>query len=402
VHILKVSQTYFPFQAAGGPPTKIRAIAKRLVHDGHTVTILTADMGFGKPGGPPEPTERNQWGWRAEESGIEVVYLRTWVHYRALTVNPGVIRYCKELLGSFDIVHIYGLYDLLGLCAGSRCLRRGIPYVIEPIGMFRPIIRSLWLKRAYHLLLGGKQLVQRASSVVATSEQEKQELVAGGIAESLVIVRRNGVDVPEHLPQPGSFRTKLNLAADVKLILFLGRLIAKKSPDLLIRAYAMWWQDAAPGNSSALVLGGPDEGDGFLKKLKSLSRELGLGETVKFTGPLYDQAKWEAYRDADVFVLPSQNENFGNTIAEAVACGTPVIVTDRCGIAQAVNGRAGLMVPYGSNEIKAALTKILNEDSPRQRYQRGCEEVAKELSWNQPVAQMEALYSTLISEAGGR
>ena len=63
-----------------------------------------------------------------------------------------------------------------------------------------------------------------------------------------------------------------------------------------------------------------------------------------FTGPLYGDAKWAAYRDADLFVLPSQNENFGNTAAEAVACGTPVLVTDRCGIAPIVDRRAGVVV----------------------------------------------------------
>lgn len=401
MHILMVSQSYFPFQAAGGPPTKIRAIAKRLVAHGHQVTVLTADMGFGKSSGPPEPPGGNRWGWQLVEDGVEAVYLRTRARYRSLTINPGLKKYCDESLRSFDVIHIYGLYDFLGFAVASRCTQLNIPYVIEPIGMYLPIVRSLWLKRAYHLVVG-RRLIREASCVIATSEREKQELIAGGVVEFKIMIRRNGVEVPESLPLPGTFRKKLGVAANAKLVLFLGRLIGKKSPDLLIRAYGQWRKTAGKGKSSMLVLGGPDENDGYLRKLESIVREMGLRDTVKFTGPLYDGEKWQAYRDADVFVLPSQNENFGNTVAEAVACGSPVIVTDRCGIGPAIDGRAGLMVSYGAIEIESALAKILADDSPRERYLGGCEEVARELSWNQPLAQMESLYSKLVSESNGR
>jgi len=401
MRILMVSQSYFPFQAAGGPPTKIRAIAKRLVAHGHKVSVVTADMGFGKSNGPPEPPTQDRWGWRLEEGGVEAVYLRTRGRYRALTINPGLKNYCDESLRSFDVIHIYGLYDLLGIAVASKCRQLRIPYVVEPIGMYLPIVRSLWLKRAYHLL-AGKRLMREASRVIATSEQEKLELISGGIAESKIVIRRNGVEVPDRLPLPGAFRKILGIAANAKLVLFLGRLIAKKSPDLLIRAYSKWRKAAGSGKTSMLVLGGPNEQDGYLRNLESLVRELGLKESVSFPGPLYDDDKWQAYRDADVFVLPSQNENFGNTIAEAIACGTPVIVTDRCGIGPAIAGRAGLMVPHDAIEIENALAKMLAEESPRERYLGGCEEVARELSWNQPLAQMESLYSQLVSETNGR
>ena len=67
---------------------------------------------------------------------------------------------------------------------------------------------------------------------------------------------------------------------------------------------------------------------------------------MKFSGPIFGDDKWAAYRDADVFVLPSRNENFGNTAAEAVAAGTPVIVTEQCGIAPHLKDIAGLVVPH--------------------------------------------------------
>jgi len=144
-------------------------------------------------------------------------------------------------------------------------------------------------------------------------------------------------------------------------------------------------------------MAGPDEGDGFRQRLEANVGQMGLNGRVLFTGPLYGDAKWAAYRDADVFVLPSQNENFGNTAAEAVASGTPVLVTDRCGIAPMVNQRAGLVVPHDCAALEAGLAQILDDPALAARLRGGCQGVAKSLSWTEPLAQMETLYRELIS-----
>ena len=115
------------------------------------------------------------------------------------------------------------------------------------------------------------------------------------------------------------------------------------------------------------------------------------------TGPLYGESKWSAYCDADVFVLPSQNENFGNTAAEAVTCGTPVLLTDRCGVASLVEGRAGLVVPHEREALAAALHRLLSDNDLRQRLKSGCAEVAPELSWSEPLDETETLYAGLTS-----
>ena len=146
------------------------------------------------------------------------------------------------------------------------------------------------------------------------------------------------------------------------------------------------------------MMAGPDEGDGFRQHLEAIAGQTGLNGRVLFTGPLYGDAKWAAYRDADVFVLPSQNENFGNTAAEAVACGTPVLVTDRCGIAPLVDGRAGLVVPHDSTALEAGLAKILGDPELAARLRDGCQDVANSLSWAEPLAQMETLYQEVIGE----
>ena len=398
MRILNVTQAYYPFLEKGGPTVKVRAIARGMAARGHRVTVLTADLGFTPATAQAAGAAPGSWGWQAEHEGIEVIYLGNLARYRTLTWNPGAWRFCRERLPEFDVVHIYGLYDLLGPVAARGCRRAGVPYIVEPMGMFRPIVRSLWLKRLYHVLLGSR-MVRGARRLIATAEQERRELLEGGIPASQVVVRRNGIEVPARLPPPDTFRRQWNIAPETKLVLFLGRLVTKKSPELLLEAFASWRSRAPDSEGALLVVAGPDEGDGYRKKLETFSASLGLTQGALFTGPLYDDAKWAAYRDADVFVLPSQNENFGNTAAEAVACGTPVIVTDCCGIAPLVDQRSGLVVAHDRGALESALGRLLQDDALRQRLRDACAKVACDLTWDEPLAKMESLYLELVAES---
>jgi glycosyltransferase involved in cell wall biosynthesis len=240
-------------------------------------------------------------------------------------------------------------------------------------------------------------MVRGAQRLLATSPQEQQELIDEGIHPDKVAIRRNGVEPPESVPLAGTFRRHWNVPDESPLVLFLGRLVSKKSPELLLQAFAQWQAVSPRGRASVLVMAGPHEGDGYRQKLETEAARLNLAGRVVFTGPLYDDAKWSAYRDADVFVLPSQNENFGNTAMEAVACGTPVLVTDRCGVAPLVDGRAGLVVPHNREAVAAALGQLLDHPALRERLQQGCAEVARELDWEEPLSQTEALYTALLT-----
>ena len=397
MRLLHVTQSYYPFLDKGGPTVKVRSLARGMASCGHAVTVLTADLGFDRAKLEIAGAVPGRWGFEASENGVEAIYLRTRARYRSLTWNPGVATFCGERLGDYDLTHIYGLYDLVGPRVASACRRIGRPYVVEPMGMFLPIVRSIWMKRLYHDTLGGR-LLQGASRVIATSEQERREFIAGGIADSKIVVRRNGIEIPGHFPPAGSFRNQWDIAKDAKLVLFLGRLVSKKSPDLMLEAFSHWNRRGNGSRGSVLVMAGPDEGDGFRQRLESIAAQMSLNGRVLFTGPLYGDAKWAAYRDADVFVLPSQNENFGNTAAEAVACGTPVLVTDRCGIAPLVDQRAGVVVSHDCVALETGLARILDDPALAVRLRGGCQGVANSLSWAEPLAQMETLYRQLISE----
>lgn len=395
MRILNVTQTYAPFLEFGGPPVKVRALSEGLARRGHTVGVLTADWGLEKRMQAQEekiPAERSPFGWRRTENGVQAIYLPTWLRYRALSWNPAAKRYCRARLQNFDVVHIFGLYDLLGPAVAAACRVRNLPYVLEPIGMFVPIVRSLRLKGLYHLVWG-RQMFEGASAVIATSDQEAEELAAGGVPAAKIALRRNGVETPESWPKPGSFRKAHGITEDAKLVLYLGRLSEKKSPDLLLQAFAKLPEQLG-GKTLQLVFAGPDEG-GVTAQLERMALQLGVRKRVQFAGAVFGADKWAAYRDADVFVLPSQNENFGNTAAEAVAAGTPVIVTEECGIAPLLADEAGLVVRHDLAAAAEALARVLDETELRERLARGCAKVASRLGWDEPIREMEALYSKL-------
>jgi glycosyltransferase involved in cell wall biosynthesis len=395
MRILNVTQTYFPFMEFGGPPVKVRSLSQRLVKLGHKVTVLTADWGLESHIlAPGSHAERSPVGWHLEESGIEAIYLPSWVQYRALSWNPGIARFCRAQLWRFDVAHIFGLYDFLGPATAAACRRSGMPYVVEPIGMFVPIVRNFLLKRMYHLALG-QSMLRGSRTIIATSPQEVAELASSGQPAEKIVVRRNGVEVPDLLPERGRFRAVAGIPADAKLVLYLGRLSEKKSPDVLLQAFASLG-NMEGGAELRLVFAGPDDGD-MKQKLQRVAAELGVSARVQILGPVFNKDKWSAYRDADVFVLPSQNENFGNTAGEAVAAGTPVVVTDKCGIAPLLADVAGLVVRHDVTAIAQAIARVLCEPGLHARLSAGCERVAAKLDWDQPAEQMENLYEQLVA-----
>jgi glycosyltransferase involved in cell wall biosynthesis len=248
----------------------------------------------------------------------------------------------------------------------------------------------------------GDALFRGAAVVIATSETERQELIAGGIATEKIALRRNGLDLEEFqsLPVRGALRAKLGIAEHERLVLFLGRLSFIKGLDVLVHAFAAF---AETHHDARLVIAGPDDEDGCREEILGLVDKLKLGRSVSFPGPLYGDEKLQALADADLFVLPSQYESFGNAAAEAIACGLPVLVTDGCGIAPLLDGRAGLVVPCSVAGLCAGLERLLSRHPTTNgsllvELRAGTAGVGRELSWDEPVAEMERIYERLSDE----
>ena len=188
-------------------------------------------------------------------------------------------------LPRFDVVHCYGLYDFLGPAVAYFCRREGIPYLVEPMGMYRPIDRSLWLKTVWHHTFG-KAFLRDAARIVATSELEEREFLSAGFSSSRVVLRYNGIDreLFSAMPSRGTFRAKWGLSPEEPLVLFLSRLIPRKGADLLIQSFAK-----VCGESGRLVIAGPEGEHGYRAFLEKRAKESGAIARIIFCGPLYDE-----------------------------------------------------------------------------------------------------------------
>jgi glycosyltransferase involved in cell wall biosynthesis len=397
MRVLMTVQAYYPFQERGGPVFKVRSLARSLAHRGHQVVVLTADLGMAKASRNGLKIEPCRWGWRAEEEGVEAIYLSSMGHYRALTLNPHVIGFCGASLSQFDLVHFYGLYDLLGPAVSYFCRRQEIPYVIEPMGMYRPIDRSFRLKQLWHSSLGGG-FWRNARQIIATSEMEEQELLDDGVPPTKLVMRYNGIESGDfaNLPARGGFRARHGISATDPLVLFLGRLIPRKGADVLIRAFARACPDLG-----WLVIAGPEGEPGIGEQLRNCARETGILSRVLFTGPLYGEEKNAALADANLFVLPSRYENFANAAAEAMACGVPVIVTEYCGIRSLVDGRAGLVVAPELGPLADAIRRFFDDKILYNRMKEGCRSVTNELRWEHLAERMENFYREALTGING-
>ncbi len=411
MRILKTTQTYYPYLNKGGPPAKVKGIARALAQRGHEVTVLTAELGDKVEALDLQEWSRErikgEWGWEWQHEGVRTIYLPTLANYRATTISPRVLKFCHRNLTQFDVAHLYGFYDLIGPTVARLSRRSGVPYVIEPLGMFRPRVRSLGKKRVYHRLVGNS-LIRNAAAIIATSETERKELIDEGLAAEKILLRRNGLDLDEFqsLPARGALRSKLGIGEREPLVLFLGRVSLIKGLDVLVRAFAeidalraLPDRRATAPLDARLVIAGPDDQDGSLEAIRALIDQLNLSGRVDITGPLYGAAKLQAFADMDIFVLPSKSESFGNAAAESVASGVPVVVTHGCGIASLIDQRAGLAVECTVEGIRAGLERLLDDHVLLARLRAGCPDVAKGLSWDGPIEQMERIYSSLLAPA---
>jgi glycosyltransferase involved in cell wall biosynthesis len=266
-----------------------------------------------------------------------------------------------------------------------------VSYVIEPMGMYRPIDRNFRLKRFWHQSIG-KSYIRHAAQIVATSEMERQDLLDEGVPGEKIVIRYNGVEVEAVNPASrGSFRAKWAIPPDDPLILFVSRLIPRKGADLLIEAFAR----VCPVRGR-LVIAGPEGESGYSAYLEKCAVENNVADRVIFTGPVYDADKAAMYADSDVFALASYYENFANVVAEAVACDIPVIVSNKCGIYSLIEGRAGLVIPVSSDALTDALRQLLTDKALYARFKAGCRRVAAELTWGTLSGEMENYYSDVL------
>jgi glycosyltransferase involved in cell wall biosynthesis len=376
-------------------------LSKGLLGRGHEVTVYTID-GFKQR----LNVERNR---PIDVDGIRTYYFRN-LSKRLATKIPQFPYYApviarKEIM-DFDIIHMHEL-TMLGFIVQHYAKKYNVPYVLQGHGslffkmsgraLFSPkgtisIRKKRLIKRARNALFESPTL-HNASKVIALTNKEAELCKKIDVDENNIVIIPNGINLSEfeNLPERGNFRRKYLIDDDEKIVLYLGRIHQIKGIDLLVRAFSGLLKKM---KNVRLVIAGPD--DGFLSTLRRLIGYLKTDDKILLTGPLYEKDKLEAYIDADVYILPSIYETFPNTVLEAWACGTPVIVTDRCGVANIMDN-AGFVVAYDKDQLKDAIIKALSDKRLRKRFEiEGKKLVREKFSWDNIVGELESLYETVV------
>jgi glycosyltransferase involved in cell wall biosynthesis len=381
LRILLASPAYWPAQAFGGPVTVARELVRRLVERGHRVDVVTTTLRDLHA----RPSPRTNL---AVVDGATVHYLATPLHYRWMGITPTLPLWLARHARP-DVAHTFGFRDPVTTLTAAWCRSRGVPYVFEPLGMFRPRIRKVRLKRVFDATVA-RGVAAGAEAVVAASPRERDDAVAGGIAPQRVVVRGNGFPTPDASAQNGSgARTRLGIPPGAPVALYVGRIAAGKGIDHLLEA-------ARRLPEAHVVLVGPDDRHGAADLVRAAQSDQQTTGRVHALPPT-DGPPLELYRATDVLVLASESENFGMVVAEAAAAGTPVVVSDRCGIATSFRPGEALVVPYEREAVVDAITNVLRDPELRATLARGGLEAARRTSWDAIAALQEEIYCAAAS-----
>tara|TARA_R110002074_G_C12555300_1_gene667054 strand:+ start:6878 stop:8032 length:1155 start_codon:yes stop_codon:yes gene_type:complete len=261
----------------------------------------------------------------------------------------------------FDFVILHGLwnYSSFGAWRGLRDLE--VPYFIFTHGMLDPWFKAHKpfkhiLKQLYWLIIEGR-ILKDARGVLFTCDEER-ELARGSFwgwnAYTELVVRTGIPDVPAEADSLISeFFQVFPEISGRKFILFLSRIHPKKGCDLLIEAFIRTAHDYP---ETDLVIAGPDQ-VGLRLELEKRVGDAGLKDRVFWLGMIAGNVKWGAFRAAEAFILPSHQENFGIVVVEALACSTPVLMTDKVNIWREVMLGGGGLV---ENDDLTGITSLID------------------------------------------
>ena len=354
-------------------------LVRRLVARGNAIDVLTTTIVDLQA----RPSLRGSTG---VVDGANVRYLSTPLRYRWMGITPTLP---LELARSHrpDVVHVFGFRDPVTTGVAAWCRIKRVPYVFEPLGMFEPRLRKVLLKRALDATLY-RGVARGAAAVVVASAREGEAVIACGVPPEKVQVRGNGFPAPTQATA-GDLRARLGISAAAPLVLYVGRIAAGKGIEHLLAA-------ARQLPVIHLVVAGPDDRHGTSELLRAAQEDARTSGRIHVL-PVADEPPHDLYPQAEVFVLPSEGESFGMVAAEAAAAGTPVIVTDRCGIAGFFEDGEALVVPYERAAIIEAIGNVLADKELRARLARGGVVAARRTSWDSVTEVQEEIYREVAS-----
>lgn len=325
LNILHISQSVNPKH--GGPIEGIRQQAKDHALSGHLVEVLSLDSPDSSyldfPGIPVFPLKLN---FIDRFFPLSMLY---WLNFNYLR---------------YDAIIINGIWGFHLIAAWLVLRNKTIPYFVFTHGMLDP-----WFRRRFPVKHLKKYLLwpwavypvlRDADAVLFTCQQEKllarNSFFPYRCKEVVINFGTEGIPDPHKDIRP-KFLAHHPVLSSKQLFLFLGRVHPKKGPDLLIRAIGYLLREGIWDPATmTLVMAGPTESS-YAKQLINLADRLKISNSIYWTGMLSGDQKWGAFQAADVFVLPSHQENFGIAVAEALSCNTPVLLSSSVNIAPEIS-----------------------------------------------------------------
>jgi glycosyltransferase involved in cell wall biosynthesis len=401
--ILQVVATLAPRQ--GGPSIACPELSRELVRQGHQVSIYTSDVDG--PGHLKVPLDRP-----VVDNGVEIHYFRGWSEPSRYMFSLSMWRALDETVAEFDIVHIYSVFGFSSSATAYWCRKRGVPHIVHPHGSLDPFLRRRHRGRKWiHAKLLAERDYLLASGILFNSAEEMRlasdwsglkKTQEGKPPKRFVVPV--GLDA-RWFQEPDRaagqrLRDKFPELRGRRLVVYFGRINFKKGLDILARAFAGMarnYQDVH------LVLAGPDA-EGYGQQVRGWLAEGGVLDKATFTGLLEGEYRFAALQEAEVFALPSYTENFGQVVAEAMASGVPVVISDQVNIwPEVTNCGAGLVVPCDAEATAQALAKVLdNPEASKQMGRHGRRWVAEHLPWSVVAAQMASAYGELVEDHSAR
>ena len=377
LRILLAIPAYWPAHAFGGPVVVARELVSRLVTRGHDVEVVTTTL--------RDVGERPGRRTRVETvDGARVTYLSTPLRYRWMGITP-TLPIALRRLAKPDVAHVVGFRDPVTTGVATWCRARRVPYVFEPVGMFKPRLRKVLLKRAFDSTLT-RGVVSGAKLVVVSSPRERDDLVAAGVDPSRIRIRGNAFPEP---PPPGdSDPLEHVVPGGAPVVLYVGRIAAEKGVEHLVEA-------ARTLPDVHVVLAGPDDRHGTLAVVEAAQADPLTAGRIHLLPPT-PGPPFDLYRRADVFVLASGGENFGLVAAEAASVGTPVIVSDRTGVSSSFADGEALVVPYDPGATVEAVARVLEDEALRRALGEGARRAAKRSTWDGIVDAQLAIYEEAL------
>jgi len=356
----------------GGPSAALPPTCVALADRGHDVHLVTTTRGFARGVTSLDPDAF---------AGLRVEYHPTVAPQRWGTA-PALARSLRRHMGSTDVVHIHSLYLFHAAAAATIARVARVPYIIRPHGTLDGYHRARHAtqKRLYDSALQAR-LIRGAAGIHAMSWAEADEINELHLGVPVFVVP-HGVAVPAATANDDPRRSRS--------ILFLGRIARKKRVDLVARAFI----DLASTDAEVrLTLAGPDD-DGSLGLVNALLHQYGLQGRVSLPGFVGLEAKERLLDGSAVFVLPSDAENFGIAVLEALAHRLPVVLSRHVALAGKVDAvGAGLIVEQTPRAVADAIATIMgNPTLAHEMGKRGRQLVENEFGWPRVAEALEARY----------